>query len=301
MKWLEVSVKVNPEAAEAVAEVLSRYAPQGVAYDLGADADPASEVTVKAYIMVDDEIAGRRRDVEAAVAHLSHIWPVIPGPTFREVFAQDWTATWKEQIPVIHLGNRIVIKPSWRTYQAKADEIVVEMDPGMAFGSGLHPTTRLCVAALEDLVHPEMSLLDLGTGTGILAMVAAKLGAHPILAIDNDRDAVVAARRNIRANQLSSEITIRHGTHTDVADAYDIVMANILTPVIVDMAASGLAERMRMGGVLVASGILDTQTEEVTEALHRASLRVTDQRQQDEWVAVIAERPASSGSERAPG
>ncbi|MGC9469056.1 MAG: 50S ribosomal protein L11 methyltransferase [Anaerolineae bacterium] len=291
MTWLEVSVRVNPEAAEAVAEVLSRYAPQGVAFDLGTDVDKVREVTVKAYMVVDDEIHTRRRQVEAALAHLSHIWSVIPEPAFREVVAQDWTAAWKEQIPVIHLGNRVVIKPSWRTYTAKENEIVLEMDPGMAFGSGLHPTTQLCIAALEDLVSPGMSVLDLGTGTGILAMVAARLGAHPILAIDNDRDAVVAARRNIRANQLSSEIAIRHGTHSDVAEAYDLVMANILTPVIVDMAESGLAERVQLGGALVASGILDTQTEEVAEALQRAGLRVTGRRHQDEWVALLAERP----------
>jgi ribosomal protein L11 methyltransferase len=293
MEWLEVSVRVNREAAEAVAEVLSRYAPQGVVLDLDVEATPDAQVTVKAYLAVDADIATRRRKVEEGVGHLSHIWPVIPAPTFRDIPDKDWTAGWKEQLAVLHLGKRIVIKPSWRTYAPQPGEVVLEMDPGMAFGTGLHPTTQLCVAAIEELVHPGTLVLDLGTGTGILAMVAAKLGAGEILGVDTDENAVIAARRNAISNGLAARITLQCGSLGDVAAAYDLVVANILAPVIIEMAASGLADRVRRGGTVVASGILVEQAAEVTEALGKAGLRVVAQRTQEAWCALIAKHACS--------
>jgi len=298
MEWLEVSLQVNGEAAEAVAGVLCRYAPQGVAFDLGVDdmgrdgtgSNSESPVTVKAYLLVDEDIDERRRKVEAGLGHLRHIWPVIPEPVFMPVQDQDWTALWKEQIPVLHLGRRVVIKPSWRSYTPAPDELILEMDPGMAFGTGLHPTTQLCVLAAEALVRPNTEVLDLGTGTGILAMTAAKLGAGHILAVDNDEDAVMAARRNVAANQLSDRIDTLHGSLEDVTAAYDLVLANILAPIIINMAESGLAERVRHGGTLVVSGILEEQADDVAAALAATGLQVTERRQQEEWMALVAIR-----------
>lgn len=303
MEWLEVSVRVNREAAEAVAEVLSRYAPQGVAFDLAEDTedpDTSALVTVRAYLAIDEAIAAQRRKVEEGLGHLRHIWPVIPEPAFRFVPDQDWTATWKKEIPVLHLGRHVVIKPSWRTYRPQPGEVVLEMDPGMAFGTGLHPTTQLCVLALEDLAQPSMNVLDLGTGTGILAMIAAKLGMGPTLAVDNDENAIVAARRNVRANQLEDQIELRHGTLAEVEGTYDLVLANILAPVIIDMASAGLARHIRRNGTLVASGILEEQTEAVAQALQVSELHVVEKRQQGEWVALIAQH-THRDAEAAPG
>ena len=296
MEWLEVSIQVNGEAAEAVAEVLSRYAPQGVVFDLGVDdsvpdGTGSNPVTVKAYLTVDEDINERRRKVEAGLGHLRHIWPVIPEPVFKPVQDQDWTALWKERIPVLHLGQRMVIKPSWRSYTPAPDELILEMDPGMAFGTGLHPTTQLCVLATEALVRPSTDVLDLGTGTGILAMTAAKLGAGHILAVDNDEDAVMAARLNADANKLSDRIDLVHGSLEDVTADYDLVLANILAPIIITMAESGLAERVRHGGILVVSGILEEQADSVAAALEATGLQVTERRQQEEWIALVAVRP----------
>ncbi len=288
MEWLEVSVQVNHEAAEAVAEVLSRYAPQGVALDLGSEGELSPTVTVKAYLAVDADIDARRRRVEEGLWHLHQIWPVIPEPRFRSVVDQDWTATWKEQIQVLHLGQRIVIKPTWRTYEPKPGEVVLEMDPGLAFGTGLHPTTRLCVAALEDFVEPHTTVLDLGTGTGILAMVAARLGAGHVLAVDNDENAIIAARANMAANGLAGAIDLALGSLANVGSSFDLVVANILAPVIIAMAGSGLAERVARGGVLVVSGILEEQIEDVVAALESAGLAVTERRIQEEWAALVA-------------
>lgn len=290
-EWLEVSVSVIPEAAEAVAEVLSRYAPQGVVIDLGkGDDDAAKPVTVKAYLVVDDDIAARRQHVAEGLWHLHHIWSVIPEPTFMPIADQDWTAGWKESIPVMHLGKRVVIKPSWREYTPQPGEIVLEMDPGMAFGTGLHPTTQLCAEALEDLVRPGMRVLDLGTGTGILSLVAARLGAAEILAVDNDINAVAVARRNARANAVAHKIRVLHGSLAEVGEMYDLVAANILAHIIVDMARSGLATRIRLGGLLVVSGILEEQAVDVEAVLMEKGLQVTERRQRDVWMALIARK-----------
>lgn len=292
MEWLEVSVSVVPEAAEAVAEVFSRYAPQGVVIDLGTgDGIAPQSVTVKAYLVVDDDIAARREKVEESLWHLHHIWPVIPEPVFTPIADQDWTAGWKESIPVLHLGRRVVVKPSWRDYTAQPDEILLEMDPGLAFGTGLHPTTQLCVEALEDFVQPGMRVLDLGTGTGILALAAAKLGAADILAVDNDVNAVAVARRNARSNAVIHQIRVLHGSLAEVGEPYNLVVANILAHIIIDMAGAGLDTRIRRGGTLVVSGILVEQADDVAAALTEKGLRIVERRQREEWVALVARKP----------
>ena len=310
MGWLEVSVPVNREAAEAVAEVLSRYAPDGVVLDFGLPEGPledpkqaidqATSVTVKAYLALDADAAMKRRKIEEGLWHLTQIWDVIPEPTFREVPNQDWNKLWKAQIPVLELGHHVVIKPSWRDYAAEETDIVLEMDPGMAFGTGLHPTTQLCATVVEERVAPGVSVLDLGTGTGILAMIAAKLGAAPVLGVDNDPDAVQAAQHNIDANALTAQVSLRLGSLDQVDDAYDVVLANILAPIIIRMADGGLVQRIRPGGYLIASGILEEQTADVVAALEAAGLRMIEQRQQDTWMVLIATRPSAPASP-APG
>ena len=291
MSWLEVSIAVPQEAAEAVSEVLSRYAPQGVAVDMGdGDLLPDTPVTVKAYLPEDVDIDMRRHQVEQALWHLHHIWSVIPEPVFTAIADQDWTAGWKESIPILHLGRHVVIKPSWREYAHHEGDVVLEMDPGLAFGTGLHPTTQLCIAALEDYIRPGMRVLDLGTGTGILALIAAKLGAAEVLAVDTDVNAVTATRRNARVNDVVHLIRLVHGSLADVGGTYHLVVANILAPVIISMAQEGLATRIRADGLLMVSGILADQIAEVQAALTQAGLRVVAQSQQGEWVVLIAKR-----------
>ena len=296
VEWIEVSVRVLPEAAEAVSELLSRYAPQGVAIDLGEGSDdpdakrPTDEpVIVRAYLSEEVAASGARRAIEEGLWHLSQIWDVISEPTFRSIPDQDWTAGWKSRVPTIHLGRRVVIKPSWRTYAPAEKEIVLEMDPGLAFGTGLHPTTQLCVQAVEDLLEPGDRVLDLGTGTGILALVAAKLGAASVLAVDTDENAVTAARQNVRANGAEGAIALRHGSLGDVQGRYDLILANILAPVIETMAQEGLAARLQPEGTLIASGILNEQVEDVCEVLVANGLRMTARRTSHAWAALIAE------------
>ncbi len=291
MEWLEVCVQTDPEAAEAVSEVLSRYTPQGIAIDMGDGGATPTCVTVKAYMEADEDIEAQQQQVAEALWHLSCIWPAIQDPVFARVADQDWTAGWKETIPVLHIGSRIVIKPSGRDYSPQPDELVLEMDPGMAFGTGLHPTTQLCVETLETLAKTEMRVLDLGTGTGILALIAAKIGVAEVVAVDNDMNAVVACRRNACANELAHAIRPVHGSLGDISGTYHLVLANILAPVIIEMARAGLATRVHAGGHLVVSGILLEQADEVRAALENAGLHIAEQRQSGDWIALIAQKP----------
>lgn len=290
MEWLEVCVQTDPEAAEAVSEVLSRYAPQGIAIDLGNGSAAPTSVTVKAYMDVADDVEAQQHQLAEALWHLSYIWPAIQDPIFARVADQDWAARWKETIPVLHIGRRVVVRPSWRNYAAQPDEMVLKMDPGMAFGTGLHPTTQLCVEALEALAKPEMRVLDLGTGTGILALVAAKMGVAEVVAVDNDMNAVVACRRNACANELAHVIRPVHGSLRDISGTYHLVLANILAPVIIEMTGAGLATRVHAGGFLVVSGILVEQTGEVRGALENAGLQIAEQHQSRDWIALVARK-----------
>ncbi|MBN1259571.1 MAG: 50S ribosomal protein L11 methyltransferase [Anaerolineae bacterium] len=296
MNWIEVSLAVAAEAAEAVAEVLSRYAPNGVAIDLGAG-DTAETVTVRAYLVADETIAIRQRQVEEALWHLNHIWP-MPAPEFRPVQEQDWTAIWKEHLPVLHLGNRVVIKPTWRAYAPQPGEIILEMDPGQAFGTGLHPTTQLCLDALLRIpLQAGGRILDLGTGTGILALVAAKIAPVHIHALDIDAHAVATARQNTRANHVSHTIRVEEGSLAAATGVYDLIMANILAPVIIDMAQQGLAERLAPEGKLIVSGILLEQRAEVVAAFEEHGLVELETFTKGDWVALLAEKKKTSSRE----
>jgi ribosomal protein L11 methyltransferase len=299
-QWLEVCVMTEPETAEAVSEVLSRYAPNGVAIEqlardlgLGADEGAAQDlesiVAVRAYVPLDEEAAARRRQIEEALWHLSRIAP-LPEPTFRVMAESDWANAWKEHYHVTHLGERFVIKPSWREYVAQPHEIVLELDPGMAFGTGLHPTTQMCLAAIEKYAQPEMHVLDLGTGSGILAIGAAKLGVKSIVALDNDPVAVKAAIENVALNRVAAAVECRVGSLAEAATAatYDLIVVNILARVIIALCEGGLGRVVRSGGLAIFAGLIDTQEYGVREALTSQRLRVIDRRQDKDWVGLIA-------------
>lgn len=289
MEWLEVSVTVENEIAEAVAGVLSRYAQQGVAIEAGPDGWDAGPVVVRAYLPADDDLPINRRHVEEALWHMGRIQP-IPAPTFRIVAEEDWAEAWKERLTVMHIGQRLVIRPSWLEYTPAADEIVIQLDPGMAFGTGLHPTTRMCLAALEELVQPGMGVLDLGCGSGILAIAAARLGARHVLAVDNDPVAVQTARENVAANGVHQIVNVVHGSLAEAAGNYDLVVANILARTIAEMIQEGLAKHVDAGGTIVASGILEGQEQEIIAALEREGLAPVEQRRIEDWMCLLARR-----------
>jgi ribosomal protein L11 methyltransferase len=310
MNWLEITLAVDEEAAEAVSEVLSRYAPNGVAieqrardlsarsgrgdeagFDWSPDGPLESTVVVRAYLPVDSEVEAKQRQIAEGLWHLRQIVP-MPEPTLREVQPGDWENAWKEHYHVLRVGPRFVIRPSWREHAPQPGDVVIELDPGMAFGTGLHPTTQMCLQAIERHMPAGARVIDLGTGSGILAIAAARLGAASALALDVDPVAVEAARENARRNRVEHVVRIEAGSlaAAQAQPAFDFALVNILAKTIVQLCEAGLAEIVRPGGVIVLAGLIESQESEVREALARAGLTVFDRIQDKDWVGLVCWR-----------
>jgi ribosomal protein L11 methyltransferase len=224
----------------------------------------------------------------------------LPAPQIRFLAEADWAEAWKSGYDVLHIGRRLVVRPTWRDYTPEPGDLVIVLDPGMAFGSGLHPTTRLCLEALEDYLcpakagaHPSASVLDVGTGSGILAIAAARLGASCVLAFDTDPLAVQVARENVALNQVESVVRVQARTAETSnlqAPLWDLVVANILAETIMDLGPA-LAASLSPGGILVASGIIAERADAVLASLHQNGLALVERRDDGEWVALIAYKP----------
>ncbi len=299
-EWIEVSIVVDGEGAEAVADVLRRYAYGGVAIEYASKDEPWSEeglpsdsLILRAYIPKGDTASEKQQKIEEGMYYLSRLYPAIPEPSFRVIAEEDWAEAWKQHYTPIRVGKRLLIKPAWIEVNAKPGEIVIEMDPGMAFGTGTHPTTQLCLQACEWFCKPGTCMVDLGTGSGILAVAAAKLGCYRVLALDIDEVAVRAARENAVRNGVGGKVIALHGSLdslTSTSRHFDIAMANITAKVIVDMAAQGLQYIIWPGGKFIFSGIIEEQAQEVIAALAAAELDLLDQRQIGDWVMLITQR-----------
>ena len=297
MYWLEVSVRADREAVEAICEVFAREAYGGVAIDEDITPSPDGDghaydldkpVTIKAYFPVDDEAGEKVERLRSALGHLSFLRPVEALMT-RRLAEEDWANAWKEHYHVLHIGQRLVIVPSWREYAPAPGEAVLRLDPGMAFGTGLHPTTQACLERLETLVEPGMSVLDVGTGSGILGIAAARLGAASVLAVDTDPVAVAAARGNVALNGLVDVIAVREGSlplpAAWGASAFDLVLANIIGRVIMELAGH-LVRAVRPGGIVIASGIIVEQAQAVEEHLLAAGFRRLRDDTDGDWVTL---------------
>jgi ribosomal protein L11 methyltransferase len=270
--------------------------------------------TVKAYLLPEDEVT--LRQIEAGLEVLSQARrssypqdsPTIhnfPEPRIRFLSETDWAEAWKTHYDVLRVGRRLVIKPTWRDYDPLPSDLIIELDPGMAFGSGLHPTTRLCLEAMEDFLRPGSSVLDVGTGSGILAVVAARLGASHVLALDIDPLAIKVARDNTALNQVEPVVQVEVGTveipntkyqisNQQISKSanlqspnWDMVVANILAETIVELMPA-LVANLAPKGVLVASGIIPDRAEIVIDSLHENDLALAERREDGEWLALIA-------------
>ncbi len=287
--WLEVTVTVDGEAAEAVADLLSQYAPGGVALETGPAGFPNGPITVRAYLPPHLDTPQVRRRIEEGLWHLGQISP-IPSPTFRPIREEDWAEAWKTHFHPLRVGRRLLIKPTWQEAEVTSEEVVIELDPGMAFGTGLHPTTRLCLEFLEERLRPGATVLDLGTGSGILAIAAARLGAASVLAVDTDPLAVRIARQNVEINGVADVVSVRLGSLAEAGDRYDLVLVNIVARVIIGMARAGLSRRLKPGGDLVVTGIVQGQEGEVAQALQQGGISLVEKRRSGDWVALIGKR-----------
>ena len=292
MDWLEVSVQVDGEAAEAVSEVFNRYGHgAAVIQEAISETDEAvgGTLTVKVYLPFENGQAVGQREIEEALWHLSQLYP-IPVPRFRHLSEEDWAHAWKKHYRVLRVGQRIVVKPSRQVYTPRLDDVVVELDPGMAFGTGLHPSTRLCLVALEKHLTPGMKVLDVGTGSGILAIAAARLGAGPVLALDIDPIAVEATMANVTANEVEHIVSVEPGSWPKLEphdQAFDIVLVNILAETIVELLNEGLVHCLKEAGLIVVAGLIESQEAMVVEALGAQGVDIVERLQEKDWVALV--------------
>ena len=306
MYWLEVSVITDGEGAEAVAEALRPFADNDnvVLEQLGDETSPDPDaletaVAVKIYIPEEDDSLELRRRLEERLYHMGRLYP-LPPPIFRELAEEDWANAWKAHYHPFRIGHKIWIQPSWLEQAPAAPgrdgirsgDVTLTLDPGMAFGTGLHPTTQMCLLALEKLVQPGMTVLDVGTGSAILAIAAAKLGAQSLLGIDTDQLAVQAAADNVAKNEASDRIVIRQGTLDTVTErGWDIVAVNILAPVIIGLfERDGLLDYVGENGRLILSGIIEEQAAGVGTAVAAAGGQIIQTFKVRDWVAYVVSR-----------
>jgi ribosomal protein L11 methyltransferase len=297
--WLEVSLTVNGELAEALADVLGRFAPNGVmteqAVDFTDDEDegtPVGDITVRAYLPVDEHIDETRRRLEMSLYYLGLIQP-LPVPTFTPIADQNWMEAWKTRYQPILIGRRLVIVPAWMESPDLA-RVAIKIDPGMAFGTGTHPTTQLCLELLESVAVENADVIDVGCGSGILSVAALKLGAKTALGVDIDEAAIRNSRENAENNGIRSEVFLLGVGSVEEVKAgkfpfheAKLVLANILAPVIIRLFDAGLADLIASGGSIILSGILDHQANDVIAAAQTYGLRLVEKRQIADWVALL--------------
>ncbi|MEI6045667.1 MAG: 50S ribosomal protein L11 methyltransferase, partial [Chloroflexota bacterium] len=337
-KWIELAVEAEAEAVEAITELFGRYGyNQGVVIeepiqpgpDGGAEVNPAAPVKIRTYLPL--EVATKlettaEEDVSpeaTALSQAERIQKLREGLYYLGMMRQigplevserreeDWANAWKEFYQVHRVGRRTVIKPPWQPYTPAPKDLVIEIDPGMAFGTGLHPTTRLCLTLSEDYLDPSQhkKLLDLGTGSGILAIAAAKLKVAEVIGVDTDAVAVRAAQENIERNGLKDQVIVEIGSLAVEAGSkagsdfysfseqaqkppltltkalpFDAIIANIIARIIVALAGS-LAQALRPGGLLITSGIIAERAEEVEQALAQAGFELVERREEGDWIA----------------
>jgi len=296
MDFTEIAViDIDGEAAEAVSDLFNRLGYGGAVIE--SHAPHFDKVTVRTVIPAEDD--HRLREIEMLLSLIGQALPHgLPEPRLQFVGESDWAESWREHFHVVRVGQNFVIKPSWRDYTLTPTDIVIEIDPGLAFGSGLHPTTQLCLKLFEEMSLQGQSLFDVGTGSGILTIAALKLGAAPIRAVDVDEVAVRVARENFERNGFiphPSPPPTGEGRQLETAVGsaaesggrqWQIVVANILAHILIDMMPD-LAAALAPDGLLILSGMIAEQEADVTVAAKAQELRVIDRRVEEDWVALV--------------
>lgn len=309
-RWLEIAIAVADELVEPVSAVFHEWGHGGVLIEEdftilpeedGYHRRPDRPVKLTTYLPGDDLAGERVQKIRGALDHLHAIWP-LPEMSLRVVDQEDWENAWKEHFPVHRLGRRTIIKPTWREYSAAPDDLIVELDPGLAFGTGLHPTTQSCAELLEEIARPGTVALDLGTGSGILAIQLARLGVRRVDAWEIEETAVRVARENVALNHAGDVIQVRQATLPGSrpppagcaieapSAAYDLVVANIIANVIIDLAPR-IVEAVRPGGDCVVSGIIEERSAEVSERLGAAGLTTQRVIERGDWRTFHLLRP----------
>ena len=301
-EWIVIEVKVKGKFVDLVSAVLAEHGCSGTVVEERKldtffvpddDLNPAADYVLKTYF---DAVS----DPQALVAELEVIFrnmPILKNQTFSlqsgsEVKMEDWSESWKQNFSTFHIGGRLVVRPSWEDYIPQADEVVIEIDPGMAFGTGTHGTTQLCLETIAELLNysdPPVNMLDVGTGSGILALGAAALGCPEIIANDIDPIACHVARENIEKNHYAEQVKISEHPLEELPGQFELIVANILAEENIRL-RHDLFEHLSPGGWLVLSGVLQEKEQLVRDGFSDLPLEFFPSRYQDEWVCLLLRR-----------
>lgn len=311
MDWTEISIKTSQEGADIAAQAFYEVGITGLVIE---DPDELSQlskeeffwdyidesmvgtsdgtVVIKAYLSSDSSLGEKlslikdkinwlkKRDLGVDLGSLD-----IELASVRE---EDWSNTWKKYYKPMKVSDRIVIKPSWETYNKKKGQVILTLDPGMAFGTGTHETTMLCMQAIDQYIRPDHSLIDIGCGTGVLSIGALLLGAKAATAIDLDGNAVEIARKNAQINKVLDRMTLVHGNLLDeIEGSYDIVVANIIADVIIEL-SQYVTNYIKAGGLFISSGIIHERLDEVIEQIESVGLIIEKVEKMGEWAMVVS-------------
>lgn len=313
MKWYEIRINTTDEASDAVSELLTSMGAGGVAikdpFDIRKEISKPNtldyaddeflealgdDVIITAYFQDGLNINDLLKQINDGLKNISQFLDVGKGVEgYGEVDDEDWSTAWKKYYKPFKLTDRIVIKPTWEEYTAEPSDIIVEMDPGMAFGTGTHETTQMCSILLDKYMKDATEVLDVGCGTGILSIIAAKLGAQKVEAIDIDDVAVRVAKENIEINKESTKITAFKGILTDIKqeeNKYDIVVANIIANVIIDL-TSVIPYYLKINSLFITSGIIKDRKQDVLDACIKNGMSCIETLEMGEWVAMVFKCP----------
>jgi ribosomal protein L11 methyltransferase len=312
MKWSEFSIHTTNEAIEPISHILHEAGASGVViedpfeltkerqdqfgeiYQLNPDDYPEEGVIVKAYLPVNSFLGETVDAIKESINNLiiHNIDIGFNKVTISEVNEEEWATAWKKYYHPVKISEKVTIVPTWEIYTpVSSDELIIELDPGMAFGTGTHPTTVMCIQALERSVRPGDRVIDVGTGSGVLSIAAAMLGAEDVRAYDLDEVAVTSARLNIKLNKVSDKVTISQNNLLDGVEenTADVVVANILAEVILRF-TDDVARVVKPGGIFIASGIIQQKKDQVKEGLVQSGFEITETILMEDWVAIIAKR-----------
>jgi ribosomal protein L11 methyltransferase len=295
-QWIEISFEVPADGVDLFCHAMAELGSQGVIVeerplDTFIPPDPdeltAASYQIRVYFPPTDDPKGLQQAIRDRLVWLATIIPNLTPvlPEMRPVRQEDWAENWKQHFSAVRIGSRLVVKPSWESFSAKEGDAVITLDPGMAFGTGTHGTTRLCLEALArrfDEVPPPKQVLDVGTGSGILAIAAAALGARRVVACDIDREACRTARENTRLNEVEEQLEITDRPLEEIEGTFQMVLANILAEENIRL-ASQLVEKLAVDGLLILSGILCEKEDLVIDAFRIYNLAGPEISRQDEW------------------
>lgn len=309
MKWCEISIQTSHEAVELIAEIFRDLGASGVVIEDPelvndyitsgkwdyTDIPIAKETKVvveKAYLPVNGELEGRiqtlQQEIKALASRGVNTAPAVL--TTAELQDEDWSDTWKQYFHTEKPGERVVIKPTWEEYEPKDDEVVIELDPGAAFGTGTHATTSMCIRQLEKLVKPGMTVFDVGTGSGILSIISAKLGATNIQAVDYDDSVLKIVEENLEQNNVQDIISVAQSDlMQNVHGKAELVIANIIADIIIRL-FDQLDEHLEQGGILLTSGIIEDRIEDVLAAAEKHGYGVVERLENKGWACITFKR-----------